>query len=105
MIKNNTKIGIEAIKVLLSSKPQILRYLKQAVRSGDFDYRTFGTAIEKHLSDAIINIFKKSGFIEGKGDYKTAPHKNYFPDFELKIIPPIAIEFKSGNRKQNRRGR
>lgn len=107
MTKKQTKenTGSEAIKALLSSRTQILRYLKQAVGAGSFDYRTFGTAIEKHLSDVIMEVFKKSGFIKSRDDYNLAPHKNYFPDFELKTSPPIAIEFKSGNRKQNRRGK
>jgi len=103
--KEKRKSGNEAIRVLISLKTKILRDLKEVVNAGDFDYRTFGTAIEKHLTDIIVSIFEKAGFIKNNKDYIVAPHKNYFPDFELKTAPPIAIEFKSGNRNQNRQGK
>ncbi len=110
MAKNNTeevkkKSGSDAINVLISSRVKILRDLRLVVGIGSFDYRTFGTDIEKHLSNIIINIYKKSSFIKSSKDYIVAPHKNYFPDFELKTAPAIAIEFKSGNRSQNRQGK
>ena len=103
--KEKRKSGNEAIRVLISLKTKILRDLKEVVNAGDFDYRTFGTAIEKHLTDIIVSIFEKAGYIKNNKDYIVAPHKNYFPDFELKTAPPIAIEFKSGNRNQNRQGK
>lgn len=99
------KTGSDAIKVLISSRFKILNYLRRAICTSKFDYRTFGTAIEEHLSSVIINIFKNNGFISNDNDYIIAPHKNYFPDFELKTTPAIAIEFKSGNRSQNRLGK
>jgi len=99
------KNGTAAIKVLISSRKKILDDLKRVVGAGDFNYRTFGTAIEEYLTDIIVDIFKKTDFIKNDRDYAIAPHKNYFPDFELKTAPPIAIEFKSGNRSQNRQGK
>ena len=110
MAKNNeeeakNKLGSEAINALIFSRAKILRDLRLVVGDGNFDYRTFGTDIEKHLSNIIIDIFEKSGFIRSSKDYIVAPHKNYFPDFELKTAPPIAIEFKSGNKCQNRQGK
>lgn len=97
--------GVEAIELLISSRKRILDELKRVVVVGDFNYRTFGTAIEEYLTAIIVNIFSKGGFIKNNKDYAVAPHKNYFPDFELKTTPPIAIEFKSGNRSQNRQGK
>lgn len=97
--------GVRAVRALISANKEILSYLKKVVNCSDFNYRTFGTAIEEHLIAALIKIFEDAGFIKNKADYVVAPHKNYFPDFELKTLPPIAIEIKSGNRSQNRNGR
>ncbi len=99
------KNGGAAIKALVSAGEEILSNLQRVIAVGGFDYRTFGTAIEKHLSNIIVKIFKERGFIRNNRDYIVAPHKNYFPDFELKTAPPIAIEFKSGNKSQNRKGK
>jgi len=95
----------EAANYLTSSKGKILDYLKKVVENKDFNYRTFGTAIEEHLAMAIINTFKEGKFIENETDYILALDKNYFPDFELKTKIPIAIEFKSGNTNQLRDGK
>ncbi len=103
--KKKNQSAREAIRALLSSKKEILSYLKEIVSGGDFNYRTFGTAIEDHLITILIKIFKEVGFIKDKKDYKTTPHKNYFPDFELRTLPSIAVEFKSGNRSQNHNGK
>lgn len=103
--KQVNKNSNEAIKILLSSRKVILSYLQEVVNSHDFNYRTFGTDIEDHLNNILIKLFKSSGFIKNKEDYVLAPHKNYFPDFELKTSPPIAIEFKSGNKMQNHKGK
>ena len=81
----------------------MLSYLNKIVSDKDFSYRTFGTAIEEHLTDVLVKIFTEGGFIKSKSDYVIAPNKNYFPDFELKITPNIAIEFKSGNKNQYRK--
>lgn len=99
------KINLEAIKVLLLSRDEILEHLKKVIKSGKFNYRTFGTEIEGYLSDILIQIFKRRNFVKTKDDYYLAPHKNYFPDFELKTLPSLAIEFKSGNRSQYRSGK
>ncbi len=95
----------KAINYLQSSQGKILSYLKEIVDGKNFDYRTFGTAIEEHLSDVLVKLFTQGNFIKSDADYILAPNKNYFPDFELKIAPPIAIEFKSGNIKQYRKGK
>jgi len=101
----NTKNGKQAIKYLVSSKEIILKYLQQVIKSKKFNYRTFGTDIEEPLSDIITQVFTKGGFIKSKNDYVLAPNKNYFPDFQLKTAPPIAIEYKSGNRSQFKKGK
>lgn len=95
----------DAINYLKSSEEKILSYLKKIVGSKDFSYRTFGTAIEEHLTDAIVRILKDGGFIASSADYIVSPNKNYFPDFELKTVPSLAIEFKSGNKNQYRNGK
>lgn len=95
----------EAVKYLVSSRGDILNYLKKVVGNKGFNYRTFGTAIEEHLAAAIVKLFKEGKFIESESDYILALDKNYFPDFELKTKNPIAIEFKSGNINQLRDGK
>ena len=90
---------------LQSSRGKILVYLKKIVNGEDFNYRTFGTDIEEHLTAVLIKLFKEGGFIKSGKDYIVAPDKNYFPDLELKTKPPLAIEFKSGNSSQYRKGK
>lgn len=104
-MNQNTKKSNEAIRYLQSSEDKILAYLKKIVGSKDFSYRTFGTAIEEHLTDAIVKILTDGGFIKSNSNYSVSPNKNYFPDFELKTKLPLAIEFKSGNRSQYRNGK
>ncbi|MDP3990947.1 MAG: hypothetical protein Q8P63_01485 [Candidatus Nealsonbacteria bacterium] len=94
-----------AIKVLAGSKKVILNRLRQVVKTGSFNYRTFGTAIEEYISDVLIEVFKEANFIESDKDYILAPHKNHFPDFQLKTSPPLAIEYKSGNGIKLERGK
>ncbi len=94
-----------AIIYLKSSEGKILSYLNKVVASKDFSYRTFGTAIEEHLTDAIVKVLAEGGFIKNKKDYFVSPHKNYFPDFELKTKPSLAIEFKTGNLYQFRKNK
>lgn len=101
----STKKSREAIKYLQSAEGNILSYLKKIVGSKDFSYRIFGTAIEEHLTDAIVKILTEGGFIKSSLDFVVSPNKNYFPDFELKTTPPLTIEFKSGNKSQYRNGK
>ena len=101
MIKN--KVRSKAIKILISSKKAILNNLRKVITSGSFDYRTFGTDIEVHISDVLIKNFKKAGLIKNNHDYFLAPDKNYFPDLELKITP-LAIEYKAGNKSKLSKG-
>ena len=101
----STKKSREAIKYLQSAEGKILSYLKKIVGSKDFSYRTFGTAIEEHLADAIVKVLTEGGFIKSGSDFAVSPNKNYFPDFELKTTSPLAIEFKSGNKSQYRNGK
>lgn len=98
--KNNSR----AIKILINSEKDILNYLRKVVKTNSFDYRTFGVAVEPYISEVLIKNFKKAGFIRTKKDYILAPHKNYFPDFELKTSSPLAIEYKSGNRVKKSKG-
>ncbi len=97
-----TRKSREVINYLQSLEGKILSYLKKVVRSKDFSYRTFGTAIEEHLTDVIVNILTDGGFIKNNTDYAVSPNKNHFPDFELKTMPPLAIEYKSGSKSQYR---
>ncbi len=94
-----------AIKILVGSKKIILNRLRQVVKTGSFNYRTFGTAIEEYISDILIEIFKKADFVENDKDYILAPNKNYFPDFQLKTSPILAIEYKSGNEIKLEKGK
>jgi len=100
-----TQKSKKAISYLKSSEGNLLNYLKKIVGSKNFSYRTFGTAIEEHLVDAIVKALTKGNFIKSNTDYAVALNKNYFPDFELKTKPPLAIEFKSGNKSQYRNGK
>lgn len=100
----NTKKSREAIKYLQSAEDKMLSYLKMIVGSKDFNYRTFGTAIEEHLTDAIVKILTEGGYIKSGSDFTVSPNKNYFPDFALKTTQPLALEFKSGNKSQYRNG-
>jgi hypothetical protein len=99
------KTSLEAIKVLVRSKKTILIELRKILNKENFNYRTFGVSIEPYISDILVHIFTKHNFIKDKKDYKLAPNKNYFPDFELKTMPPLAIEYKSGNEVKLEKGR
>jgi len=94
-----------AVRVLVDSEKIILSKLRQVVKTGSFNYRTFGTAIEEYISDILIEIFKKADFVENDKDYVLAPNKNYFPDFQLKTSPILAIEYKSGNEIKLEKGK
>ena len=93
------------IRILIINKKLILDQLRRVIKNGNFNYRTFGTAIENYLSDILIRIFKKNSLIKSSNDYILAPDKNYFPDFELKTNPSIAIEYKSGNSSKLLKGK
>ncbi len=94
-MKNKT--NLEAIKILVNSKKTILNHLRRVIKTKSFNYKTFGVDIEDYISDILIKIFKRNKFIKSKNDYKLAPNKNYFPDFELKTTPLLAVEYKAGN--------
>jgi len=100
-----SKIDLKKIRVLVSSKKFIFDYLKKVIKNNNFNYRTFGVDIEPYISSALIEIFNKEGFIKSKKDYILAPDKNYFPDFELKVLQPLAIEYKSGNKVKLSKGK
>ena len=91
------KTNLEAIKILVNSERLILKHLKEVIKIKSFNYKTFGVDIEDYISDILIKIFKENKLVKDKNDYKLAPHKNHFPDFELKTSPSLAIEYKSGN--------
>ena len=93
------------IKFLLGSKKFLFDYLKNVIENNSFNYRTFGIDIEPYISSALIEVFKKKGFIKSEKDYFIAPDKNYFPDFELKTSPLLAIEYKSGNKTKLFKGK
>lgn len=101
----NQLSSIQVIEKFNSFKKENIDYLNQLVSRENFNYRTFGTEIEDHITILVVSTFKKMGFIKSIKDYKVAPDKNYFPDFELKRINPIAIEYKSGNKSQIRKGK
>jgi len=99
------KKTLDAIAVLVNSRKIILDHLRKVVKRGSFNYRTFGVSIEQYISDILVKIFKNNSFIEDKKDYKLAPDKNYFPDFELRTTPTLAIEYKSGNEIKLEKGK
>lgn len=96
---------LDAIAVLVNSKSIILSHLRNIIKKGSFNYRTFGVSIEPYISDIIVKIFRENNFIKDQKDYKLAPDKNYFPDFELKTKPSLAIEYKSGNEIKLEKGK
>ena len=104
-MNTKTRKSKAVINCLQSSEGKILSYLKKIIIGKVFNYRTFGTAIEEHLTAVIIKILADEGFIEQDTDYVISPNKNHFPDLELRAEPTLAIEFKSGNRSQYRKGK
>jgi hypothetical protein len=92
------------IKTIISSKKRILLHLQKVVETHDFDYKTFGTAIEDFVLDEIIKILTEGKIISSKNDFKRADNKNEFPD--LRIIKPclLALEVKSGNHSRKKGG-
>lgn len=101
MAKKNS----EQINVLVSSRKVIFDYLKKIIKNNSFNYRTFGVDVEPHISSVLVEIFKKNKFIKSEKDYIIAPDKNYFPDFELKLSQPLAIEYKSGSKVKLSKGK
>jgi len=98
--------SVKAKRALVSSELEIKKALIKSVSGKNYSYKTFGSQVEDHASDALIEVFKKKGFIKRKSDYKPAPNKNYFPDFTLLSVKPnLAIDFKSGNHSQLRKGK
>lgn len=90
--------NLSEINLLTASNEAVLNYLKKIIKDHNFNYKTFGVDIEPYLSSVLVDIFKKNGFIKSEKNYKLAPDKNYFPDFELKSSVLLAIEYKSGNK-------
>ncbi len=97
-MKIKTTSNLPEINLLTASNKAISSYLKKVVKEHNFNYKTFGVDIEPYLSSVLIDIFRKSHFIKSEKDYKLAPNKNYFPDFELRSSISLAIEYKSGNK-------
>ena len=93
------------IKTLLASKARILKFLQKIIIDNQFDYKTFGTAIEDFLLEEIINSLREKKIIKNENDYSRAENKNKFPD--LKIIKPalLALELKSGNHSRKKGNR
>lgn len=90
--------AINCKEYLINSRKEIQNYLQDVVSSNDFNYRTFGTAIEDYVTKKLVEIFKRGGFIKSDEDFKVASNKNEFPDFALKCKDfHLAIEIKSGN--------
>ncbi len=91
----------DCVKVLQSSRGVIKKYLQDNLKNGNYSYRNFGTAVEPAVTNILVEIFQKAGIIRNQEDYRIAKDKNEFPDFTLlSSDPPLAIEFKSGNRCQ-----
>ncbi len=89
-----------AKQILIKCIPQLKTHLQKAIKSSSFNYETFGVAIQIHISEFLINLFKSNSL----NDYAIAKDKNEFPDFTLKTDPPLAIEYKSGNIVQKSKG-
>jgi hypothetical protein len=101
----NKRSALGAIKILIDSRNTIFKELEKVIKDNSFYYRTFGVDIENYISDILVKIFTRRSFIKSKKDYVLAPDKNYFPDFELKTLPPLAIEYKSGNKSKLSKGK
>ena len=101
MAENKSK----QIDALVGSKKVIFDHLKKIIKNNSFNYRTFGVDIEPHVSSVLVEIFKKKKLIKSEKDYIIAPDKNYFPDFELRVFRPLAIEYKSGNKVKLLKGK
>lgn len=90
--------------LLILSRKKILIHLSSVLKKVRFNYRTFGTEIEPYVIKFMMHVFRRSGFISSDKDYYVANSKNDFPDFELRTKPLLAIEIKSGNIIQKRKG-
>lgn len=96
----------DCVDILLSSRENITKYLKEIIKSHQFSYINFGTAIEPYIKDKLVEIFQQAGVIKDSGDYRVAKDKNEFPDFTLSCSnPPLVIEFKSGNHSKLQKNR
>jgi len=87
----------EIIEKLRDSKTRLLEYLSMVIQEHPFDYKTFGTAIEDHLIEEVVNILSEAKVIQDSSDYQRAKNKNEFPDLRLLKPELIALEVKSGN--------
>lgn len=91
---------------IVNKRSEILKHLKDVVKKNQFSYRTFGTEIEEYVTDKLIEIFTKSGFVKDSKDYQVARHKNEFPDFLLKSTEShLAVEIKCGNHSKISKGK
>ncbi len=86
-----------AKKELLKFKNRILIYLKQLIKKHEFNYETFGKAVEQYIVGELIRFYTENGFILKEADYQIARNKNEFPEFILNVDRPFAIDVKAGN--------
>lgn len=101
---NQAMPGITLKEALVSSRTRLIACLTRELETGDFEYKTFGTKIEKPIIDELIKIFTEGGYIRTEEDYKKAENKNQFPDFiVLSSPPPLAIEIKAGCHHKKKR--
>ncbi len=94
----------KAKKTLLAAQAEILVELRSVVARHRFNYRTFGSDIEKYLTDILISILKRKNLILDKKDYQIAPNKNHFPDLQLypHTGTSLAVEYKTGNKSKKK---
>lgn len=97
--------NIKTKQCLLGSRKQVLKHLKDVIKKHRFSYRTFGTEIETFVTDKLVEVFTRAGFVKRKTDYQIAENKNVFPDFILNSKPPLAIDIKSGNHSKKSKGK
>lgn len=73
----------------------LMEKLKDLPSQKSFDYTVFGKEIENYITSALIKYFKNKNM----HNYKIAPDKNYFPDFE--IPGEIVLEIKAARNNAN----
>src|SRR3989338_6860259 len=62
-------------------------------------------AIKVLVGSKKIILSRLRQVVKNDKDYILAPNKNYFPDFQLKTSPILAIEYKSGNEIKLEKGK
>lgn len=81
---------------------EILQELNMVLRTTIFDYRTFGTEIEKHVCDKVIKMLMTKRLIKSYKEILKAKNKNQFPDITILSPQLLGLEIKSGRRNKHK---